>query len=65
MELTLERARELRDIHSSHPPDECIVHLEAAFPAADGNWIMISSIQPRRRHGETRNEPVHLGFHSP
>ncbi|MBF6465716.1 hypothetical protein IU427_11095 [Nocardia beijingensis] len=30
LELTLERARELRHIHRLHHPDECIVHLEAA-----------------------------------
>jgi hypothetical protein len=30
MELTFERARELRYIHRHHHPDECIVHLEAA-----------------------------------
>lgn len=28
--LTVERARELRDIHREHRPDECVVHLEAA-----------------------------------
>ncbi|WP_454196503.1 hypothetical protein [Nocardia sp. Marseille-Q1738] len=31
MELTVERARELRCIHREHPPDECVVHLEAAY----------------------------------
>ena len=31
MELTIERARELRHIHRFHNPDECIVHLEAAY----------------------------------
>ncbi|WP_245720850.1 hypothetical protein [Nocardia pseudovaccinii] len=31
MELTVERARELRQIHRFHHPDECIVHLEAAY----------------------------------
>ncbi|BDT94135.1 hypothetical protein IFM12275_41110 [Nocardia sputorum] len=31
MELTLERARELRHAHRFHHPDECIVHLEAAY----------------------------------
>ncbi|WP_083905324.1 hypothetical protein [Nocardia transvalensis] len=31
MELTVERARELRYIHRFHSPDECIVHLEAAY----------------------------------
>ncbi|MBF6299085.1 hypothetical protein IU459_16265 [Nocardia amamiensis] len=31
MELTLERARELRYVHRFHHPDECIVHLEAAY----------------------------------
>ncbi|WP_280314741.1 hypothetical protein [Nocardia wallacei] len=31
MELTPERAEELRHIHRFHHPDECIVHLEAAY----------------------------------
>ncbi|WP_063066468.1 hypothetical protein [Nocardia violaceofusca] len=31
LELTRERACELRAIHQSHPPDECTVHLEAAY----------------------------------
>jgi hypothetical protein len=31
LELTLVRARELRYIHRLHRPDECIVHLEAAY----------------------------------
>ncbi|MBF6215183.1 hypothetical protein IU433_30590 [Nocardia puris] len=31
MELTVGRARELQDIHRFHHPDECIVHLEAAY----------------------------------
>ncbi len=31
MELTIPRARELREIHQNHHPDECIVHLEAAY----------------------------------
>lgn len=31
MELTVERARELRYIHRFHHPDECVVHLEAAY----------------------------------
>ncbi|WP_245547931.1 hypothetical protein [Nocardia pneumoniae] len=31
MELTADRARELRHIHRAHPPDECVVHLEAAY----------------------------------
>ncbi|MFF3572196.1 hypothetical protein ACFYXQ_30885 [Nocardia jiangxiensis] len=31
MELTVPRARELRQIHQHHRPDECAVHLEAAF----------------------------------
>lgn len=31
LELTVERARELRHIHRFHHPDECIVHLEAAY----------------------------------
>ncbi|WP_281198539.1 hypothetical protein [Nocardia vermiculata] len=31
MELTADRARQLIDIHRRHPPDECIVHLEAAY----------------------------------
>ncbi|MBF6171320.1 hypothetical protein [Nocardia blacklockiae] len=31
MGLTVARARELRRIHSSHHPDECFVHLEAAY----------------------------------
>ncbi|MGW4090225.1 hypothetical protein [Nocardia sp. NPDC004750] len=30
LDLTLERARELRYIHRLHRPDECIVHLEAS-----------------------------------
>lgn len=29
--LTPARARELRTIHGAHCPDECIVHLEAAY----------------------------------
>jgi len=29
--LTVERARELRYIHRGHRPDECLVHLEAAY----------------------------------
>ncbi|WP_280381673.1 hypothetical protein [Nocardia wallacei] len=31
MELTVERARELQHIHRFHRPDECVVHLEAAY----------------------------------
>lgn len=31
MELTLDRAEELRHIHRHHHPDDCIVHLEAAY----------------------------------
>ncbi|MEU2035940.1 hypothetical protein [Nocardia amamiensis] len=31
MGLTVERARELRCIHREHHPDECAVHLEAAY----------------------------------
>ncbi|WP_174188491.1 hypothetical protein [Nocardia barduliensis] len=31
LELTVGRARELRRIHRLHRPDECIVHLEAAY----------------------------------
>ncbi|MBF6171297.1 hypothetical protein [Nocardia blacklockiae] len=31
MELTVLRARELREIHRHHHPDECVVHLEAAY----------------------------------
>ncbi len=31
MDLTLNRARELLYIHRFHHPDECIVHLEAAY----------------------------------
>ena len=31
MELTVERAHELRHIHRFHHPDECVVHLEAAY----------------------------------
>ncbi len=31
MELTVERARELRYVHRFHSPDECLVHLEAAY----------------------------------
>lgn len=34
IEWTTERARQLRFIHRHHPPDECIVHLEAAFMLA-------------------------------
>lgn len=30
MELTVERARELRESHRRHQPDECCVHLQAA-----------------------------------
>ncbi|WP_280475909.1 hypothetical protein [Nocardia asiatica] len=29
--LTVERARQLLDIHCEHHPDECLVHLEAAY----------------------------------
>lgn len=31
MDLTVERAWDLRDIHRFHHPDDCIVHLEAAY----------------------------------
>ena len=31
MELTVPRARELLEIHQHHHPDECVVHLEAAY----------------------------------
>ncbi|NKY89708.1 hypothetical protein HGA07_29480 [Nocardia veterana] len=31
LELTSERAEELRHIHRTHHPDECVVHLEAAY----------------------------------
>ncbi len=31
LELTAGRARELRYIHRDHRPDECLVHLEAAY----------------------------------
>ncbi|MCX4098037.1 hypothetical protein [Nocardia sp. alder85J] len=31
LELTSERAEELRFIHQCHRPDECTVHLEAAY----------------------------------
>ncbi|PPJ23137.1 hypothetical protein C5E45_29315 [Nocardia nova] len=31
MELTPKRAEELRFIHRHHHPDECVVHLEAAY----------------------------------
>lgn len=31
MELTPERAGELRHIHRHHHPDECIVHLQSAY----------------------------------
>ncbi|WP_067902824.1 hypothetical protein [Nocardia vaccinii] len=34
IELTRERARQLRFVHRHHPPDECLVHLEAAFMLA-------------------------------
>lgn len=30
LELSIERAWELRHIHRFHHPDECIVHLQAA-----------------------------------
>ncbi|MFJ1457468.1 hypothetical protein [Nocardia sp. N2S4-5] len=38
MELTFDRALELRHVHRFHHPDECIVHLEAAhfLMAEDG-----------------------------
>ncbi|MQY18073.1 hypothetical protein [Nocardia macrotermitis] len=29
--LTMARARELIDIHRTHLPDECTVHLESAY----------------------------------
>lgn len=39
MELTPERARQLRYIHRFHHPDECIVHLEAAYLLlVEGDW---------------------------
>ncbi|KZM71851.1 hypothetical protein [Nocardia terpenica] len=31
MDLTIERARELRHIHRFHHPDECLVHLAATY----------------------------------
>ncbi|OXR39838.1 hypothetical protein B7C42_08079 [Nocardia cerradoensis] len=31
MELSVERAWQLRHIHRHHHPDECLVHLEAAY----------------------------------
>ncbi|MBF6301769.1 hypothetical protein IU459_30125 [Nocardia amamiensis] len=31
MGLTVERAQELRCIHREYPPDQCVVHLEAAY----------------------------------
>lgn len=31
LELTSERAEVLRHIHRTHHPDECVVHLEAAY----------------------------------
>jgi hypothetical protein len=31
LELTVERARQLLYIHCEHHPDECMVHLEAAY----------------------------------
>ncbi|MBF6340652.1 hypothetical protein IU450_32860 [Nocardia abscessus] len=31
LDLTVGRARELRDIHREHHPDGCVVHLEAAY----------------------------------
>ncbi|WP_324198885.1 hypothetical protein [Nocardia amamiensis] len=31
LELAPERARELRHIHRKHHPDDCVVHLEAAW----------------------------------
>lgn len=39
LELTVERARELRWIHREHPPDECIVHLEAAALLLDEDYL--------------------------
>ncbi|WP_019925438.1 hypothetical protein [Nocardia sp. BMG111209] len=39
MELTPERARQLRHIHRFHHPDECVVHLEAAYLLLiEGRW---------------------------
>ncbi|WP_067905136.1 hypothetical protein [Nocardia vaccinii] len=41
LELTVPRARELQEIHGRHHPDECEVHLEAAYllllDGADGD----------------------------
>ncbi|AHH16462.1 hypothetical protein NONO_c16610 [Nocardia nova SH22a] len=31
LELTRRRAEELRHVHRHHPPDKCIVHLEASY----------------------------------
>ncbi|WP_043732611.1 hypothetical protein [Nocardia asiatica] len=31
MELSVERAEQLRHIHRFHHPDECVVHMEAAY----------------------------------
>ncbi|WP_174185342.1 hypothetical protein [Nocardia barduliensis] len=31
LELTVERARQLLQLHCEHHPDECMVHLEAAY----------------------------------
>lgn len=39
LELTVDRAYELRHIHRFHRPDECVVHLEAAYLLLDeGEW---------------------------
>ncbi|MGW5553656.1 hypothetical protein ACWESP_25780 [Nocardia beijingensis] len=40
MDLTPARAWELRHIHRLHHPDECIVHLEAAYLllSDEGGW---------------------------
>ncbi|MFI2279623.1 hypothetical protein [Nocardia beijingensis] len=37
MELTPERAERLRIIHRWHHPDECTVHLEAAY------WLLVEA----------------------
>lgn len=31
MELTVERAHQLLEIHRYHHPDDCVVHAEAAY----------------------------------
>ncbi len=45
-DLTVERARELRFVHRYHHPDECLVHLEAAY------WLLAEGDVRRRSAGE-------------